>query len=65
MSGLYHERDDLEAATQHLLRNKEQGEHTGFPQNPYRWRVAMALIRELREIRTALSSCSTRRSACT
>ena len=31
---------------QHLLRSKEQGEHTGFPQNPYRWHVAMAWIRE-------------------
>ena len=45
MSELYHERNDLNAATQHLLRSKEQGEHTGFPQNPYRWRVAMARIR--------------------
>src|ERR687894_477756 len=46
MSELYRERNDLDAATQHLLRSKEQGEHTGFPQNPYRWRVAMARIRE-------------------
>ncbi len=46
MSDLHRERNDLEAATQHLLRSKEQGEHTGFPQYPYRWRVAMARIRE-------------------
>jgi LuxR family transcriptional regulator, maltose regulon positive regulatory protein len=46
MSELYRERNDLEAATQHLLKSKEQGEHTGFPQNPYRWRVAMARLRE-------------------
>jgi LuxR family maltose regulon positive regulatory protein len=46
MSTLYRERNDLNAATQLLLRSKEQGEHTGFPQNPYRWRVAMARIRE-------------------
>ena len=46
MSELYREYNDLDAATQHLLRNQEQGEHTGFPQNPYRWRVAMARIRE-------------------
>jgi LuxR family maltose regulon positive regulatory protein len=46
MSELYRERDDLNGATQHLLRSKAQGEHTGFPQNPYRWRVAMARIRE-------------------
>ena len=46
MSELEREYNDLPAATQHLLRSKEQGEHTGFPQNPYRWRVAMARIRE-------------------
>ncbi|CAN7761887.1 LuxR C-terminal-related transcriptional regulator [Paenibacillus sp. LjRoot153] len=46
MSQLYREHNDLHAATQHLLRSKEQGEHTGFPQNRYRWRVAMARIRE-------------------
>jgi LuxR family maltose regulon positive regulatory protein len=28
------------------LRSKELGEHIGFPQNRYRWRVAMARIRE-------------------
>jgi LuxR family maltose regulon positive regulatory protein len=46
MSALLRERNDLDAATQHLLRSKEQGEHSGFPQNRYRWRVAMARIRE-------------------
>lgn len=46
MSDLYRERDDLNAATQHLLRSKELGEHTGLPQNRYRWCVAMARIRE-------------------
>src|SRR5947207_3295081 len=46
MSELECERDNLHAATQHLLRSKELGEHTGFPQNRYRWRVAMARIRE-------------------
>ena len=46
MSQIACERGDLEAATQHLLRNQELGEHTGLPQNPYRWRVAMARIRE-------------------
>jgi LuxR family maltose regulon positive regulatory protein len=45
MSELYRERDDLNAATQHLLRSQELGEHTGLPQNRYRWRVAMARIR--------------------
>ncbi|WP_405459990.1 LuxR C-terminal-related transcriptional regulator [Paenibacillus sp. HJGM_3] len=46
MSELCREHDDLHAATQYLLRSKEQGEHTGFPQYPYRWRVAMARVRE-------------------
>jgi LuxR family maltose regulon positive regulatory protein len=46
MAEVHRERNDLEAATQHLLRSEEQGEHTGFPQYRYRWRVAMARIRE-------------------
>lgn len=46
MSELCREHDDLEAATRSLLRSKEQGEHTGFPSYRYRWRVAMARIRE-------------------
>ncbi|HEU5013040.1 MAG TPA: AAA family ATPase, partial [Roseiflexaceae bacterium] len=46
MSDLERERNDLQTATQHLLRSKELGEHAGFPQNRYRWRVAMARIRE-------------------
>ncbi len=46
MSELYRERNDLHAATQHLLRSKELGEHMGLPQNRYRWCVAMAHIRE-------------------
>jgi len=46
MSELLRERNDLEAAARHLQRSRELGEHTGLPQNPYRWRVAMARIRE-------------------
>jgi LuxR family transcriptional regulator, maltose regulon positive regulatory protein len=46
ISELNRERDDLPAATQQLLRSQELGEHTGLPQNRYRWRVAMARIRE-------------------
>jgi LuxR family maltose regulon positive regulatory protein len=42
------ERNDLDAATTHLQRSHELGEHTGLPQNPYRWRVAMARVREAR-----------------
>ena len=46
MSQIACERDDLPAATQHLRRAEELGEHTWLPQNPYRWRVAMARVRE-------------------
>ncbi|WP_395728026.1 tetratricopeptide repeat protein [Nakamurella sp.] len=40
------ERGDLAAATEHLRRSQELGEHIGLPQNPYRRRVAMARIRQ-------------------
>ena len=46
MSELHRERDDLEAATRHLLRSKELGEHAGSPENQHRWYVAMARIKE-------------------
>jgi LuxR family maltose regulon positive regulatory protein len=46
LSQLDLERDDLEAARQHVLKNQQLGEHNGLPQNPYRWRVAMARMRE-------------------
>jgi LuxR family maltose regulon positive regulatory protein len=46
MSEIARERDDLRAATQLLLRSQELGEQTGLPQNRYRWRVAMARVRE-------------------
>jgi LuxR family maltose regulon positive regulatory protein len=39
------ERDDLEAARQHLRASAELGEHAGLPQNRYRWRVATARVR--------------------
>jgi LuxR family maltose regulon positive regulatory protein len=44
MSEILREQNDLPAARQHLLRSQAQGEHTGFPQNPYRWRVAMVRL---------------------
>ncbi len=47
LSNLEREHNDLRAATQHLLKSQEQGEHTGFPQHPYRWRVALARIRQI------------------
>jgi LuxR family maltose regulon positive regulatory protein len=46
ISGVHFERGDLEAAHAALVRNHELGEHLGLPQNPYRWRVAMARLRE-------------------
>ena len=45
MSVLEREHNDLDAATQHLLKSKELGEFTGLPQNRYRWCAAMARIR--------------------
>ena len=48
MSEVHRERDDLPGPTQHLLRSQELGKHNGLPQNRYRWRVAMARIREPR-----------------
>ena len=46
LSELHREQNDLHAATQLLLRSKELGVLAGLPQNPYRWCVAMARIRE-------------------
>ncbi len=46
MSEVHRERDDLAAATRQLLRSQELGEAIGLPQNRYRWRVAMARIRQ-------------------
>lgn len=46
MSELLREQNDLNGATQSLLRSKELGERTTLPQNRYRWYVAMARIRE-------------------
>lgn len=46
MSELARERNDLQAAEQLLQRSRAQGEHTGFPRYPYRWRVALARLRQ-------------------
>ena len=46
MSELHREQNDLPAATRRLLSGQELGEHAEWPQNRYRWRVAMARIRE-------------------
>ncbi len=40
------ERNDVAGASQHLLRSGELGEQLGLPQNPYRWRVARARLRQ-------------------
>jgi len=48
LSELQRERNELDAATESLRRSQELGEHSGFSQNRYRWRVAMARIREAR-----------------
>jgi LuxR family maltose regulon positive regulatory protein len=46
LSALCYEHDDLKTATQHLLTSQALGELAGLQQNPYRWRSAMARIRE-------------------
>ena len=46
MSNLHYQHNDLKTATQHLLTSQALGELAGLPQNPYRWRAAMARIRE-------------------
>jgi LuxR family maltose regulon positive regulatory protein len=46
LSELHRERNELPAAMQNLLRSQQLGEHNGLPQNRYRWRVAMARIRQ-------------------
>jgi LuxR family maltose regulon positive regulatory protein len=46
IAGVLLERDDLAAAGEHLDVNRRLGDHIGLPQNPYRWRVAMARLRE-------------------
>ncbi|MEA2972991.1 MAG: hypothetical protein QOG82_1449 [Actinomycetota bacterium] len=47
LSGLLLERNDLDAARQHLVASEELGEHGGLPQNAYRARVALARLREV------------------
>jgi LuxR family maltose regulon positive regulatory protein len=44
LSALHQEWNELQAARQDLLKSQELGEHSGFPQNRYRWRVAMARL---------------------
>ncbi|MDQ3458331.1 MAG: LuxR C-terminal-related transcriptional regulator [Deinococcota bacterium] len=46
MSELRREHNDLEAASQYLLKSKELGAHNGLSENRYRWHVAMARVKE-------------------
>ena len=46
MAGVLLERDDLAAAAEHLAVVHRLGDHKGLPQNPYRWRVVAARLRE-------------------
>ena len=46
MSELFRERNDLEAASRHLVAGAELGDENGLPQYPYRSRVAAARIRQ-------------------
>ena len=46
MSELNLEWNDLDAAAEHLLKSSDLGEAGGLAQNPYRWHVAMARLRE-------------------
>jgi LuxR family maltose regulon positive regulatory protein len=46
MSALHYEHNDLKAATQCLLTSQTLGDLAGLPQNPYRWRAAMARIQQ-------------------
>ncbi len=45
LSQLAWERNDLDAAGDYLRRSEDLGARAELPQNPYRWRVAMARIR--------------------
>jgi len=45
LSAVLRERDDLAAAADHLAQGRALGEANGLPQNPYRSRVAAALLR--------------------
>jgi LuxR family maltose regulon positive regulatory protein len=47
MSEVLRERNELDAARQHLLANRQLGEHNGLPKNRYRWRVAMARLHQI------------------
>ena len=45
ISQILYERNDLDAALRHVQLSRDLGPAAGFPQNEYRWRVALARIR--------------------
>ena len=47
MAELFRERNDLDAARRHLSISHDLGDAAGLPQNPYRWRVGMARLRQI------------------
>jgi LuxR family transcriptional regulator, maltose regulon positive regulatory protein len=46
IAGVLLERDDLLGAAEQLAAGERLGEYNGLPQNPYRWRVVAARLRE-------------------
>ena len=46
MAAVHRERNDVAAAAELLSRSRDLGDHLGLPQNPHRWRIAMARVRE-------------------
>ncbi len=46
LARLRHERDERDAARDHLRAAAELGDHAGLPQNAYRWRLETARLRE-------------------
>ena len=59
------ERNDLAVATDHLRRAEELGDSAELPQNPYRWRVALARLRAAQGDPDVAWRCSTRLSGST
>jgi LuxR family transcriptional regulator, maltose regulon positive regulatory protein len=46
ISAVLRERNQLEAAAQHLAASRELGDENGLPKNPGRWRIAAARLRQ-------------------
>ncbi|MGV1010384.1 MAG: LuxR C-terminal-related transcriptional regulator [Dermatophilaceae bacterium] len=46
LAGVLLERGDLAGTADHLATSRSLGDHIGLPQNPYRWRVVTARLRE-------------------